>query len=92
MVNGKPTGQTMGIKKMDGRHTVAVLRFQGKEAGILKGEISPDGKVLMVENEYGPRTPAGSSESRSSTGTGSNDHRVTLRATPAEAKRANAKK
>lgn len=42
----------MGIKKMNGRHMVAVLKFQGKEAGILKREISPDGKVLTVENEY----------------------------------------
>jgi hypothetical protein len=49
----------MGIKKMDSRHTVAVLRFQGKEAGILKGEISPDGKVLTVENEYAARISGG---------------------------------
>jgi hypothetical protein len=28
-----------------------VLKFQGKEAGISKGEISPDGKVLKVEND-----------------------------------------
>ena len=59
LVNGKPTGQTMGIKKMDSRHTVAVLRFQGKEAGILKGEISPDGKVLTVENEDAASNPSG---------------------------------
>ena len=59
LINDKPTGQTMGIKKMDSRHTVAVLRFQGKEAGILKGEISPAGKVLTVENEYAASNPSG---------------------------------
>ena len=58
LVNGKPTSQTMGIKMMDSRHTVAVLRFQGKEAGILNGEISPDSKVLTVENENAASNPS----------------------------------
>jgi len=34
LVNGKPSGQTMGIKKIDSPHTVAVLKFQGKELAV----------------------------------------------------------
>ena len=52
LVDGKPSGQTMAIKKLDSRHTSAVLKFQRKEMGISKGEISPDGKVLKVETDY----------------------------------------
>ena len=59
MVNGKPSGQTMGIKRIDSRHTVRVLKFQGKETGISKSEISPDGKVLTVENDYATSNPNG---------------------------------
>jgi len=51
MLDGKPTGQTMAIRKIDSRHTVAVLKFQGKETGISKGEISSDGKALKIEND-----------------------------------------
>ncbi|SRR5712692_5757404 len=59
LVNGKPSGQTMGIKRIDSRHTVAVLKFQGKEAGTSKSEISPDGKVLTVENDFATSNPIG---------------------------------
>ena len=57
LVNGKPSGQTMGIKRIDSRHTVTVLRFQGKETGISKAEISPDGKVLKIETDYATSNP-----------------------------------
>jgi hypothetical protein len=30
---------------------VAVLKFQGKETGISKGEVSADGKVLKIDND-----------------------------------------
>jgi hypothetical protein len=59
LVNGKPSGQTMGIKRIDSHHTVTVLKFQGKETGISKAEISPDGKVLTVENDYATSNPNG---------------------------------
>jgi len=59
LINGKPSGQTMGIKRIDSRHTVMVLKFQGKEAGISKAELSSDDKVLKVENEYTDPNPIG---------------------------------
>jgi len=59
LVNGKPSGQTMGIKKVDNHHTVTILRFRGKETGISKAEISPDGKVLKIETDYADWNPIG---------------------------------
>jgi hypothetical protein len=59
LVNGKPTGQTMGIKKIDSRHTVTVMKFQGKEMSVSKTEISPNGKILTVETEYAAWNPIG---------------------------------
>ncbi len=59
LVNDKPSGQTMGIKRIDTRRTVTVLRFKGKETGISKAEISPDGKVIKVEIDYAGSNPIG---------------------------------
>ncbi|HSL03970.1 MAG TPA: hypothetical protein VK901_10580 [Nitrospiraceae bacterium] len=59
LVNGKPSGQTMGIKSIDPQRTVTVLMFKGKETGISKAEISPDGKVLKVEIDYANSNPIG---------------------------------
>lgn len=59
LVEGKPSGQTMGIKKIESRHTVTVVKFHGKEMAILKSEISPDGKVLKVETDYADPNPTG---------------------------------
>jgi len=59
LVNGKPSGQTMGIKRIDTYRTVTILRFKGKETGVSKAEISPDGKVLKVETDYAGSNPIG---------------------------------
>jgi hypothetical protein len=57
LVNGEPSGQTMAIKRIDSRHTVTVVRYQGKERSVSKSEISPDGKVLTVETDYANSNP-----------------------------------
>lgn len=57
LVNGKPSGQTMGIKRIDTHRTVTVLKFKGKETGVSKAEVSPDGKVLKVEIDYSASNP-----------------------------------
>ncbi len=59
LIEGKPSGQTMGVKKIDSRHTVGIVKFQGKEMGVSKGEISPNGKVLKVETDYASSNPIG---------------------------------
>ena len=60
----------MGIREIDSRHTATVLKFQGKEMGISKSEISPNRKVLKVEGTS--REPMGKSKRPSNTGTRSN--------------------
>ena len=57
LVNGKPSGQTMGIKRIDTHRTVTVLKFKGKETGVSKAEVSPDGKVLKIETDYVSSNP-----------------------------------
>ncbi|HKR80211.1 MAG TPA: hypothetical protein VJR69_10960 [Nitrospira sp.] len=57
MAAGKPTGQSMAIKRVDSHHTYTVLKLQGKETGISKSELSSDGKVLKVENAPVGATP-----------------------------------
>ena len=59
LVDGKPSGQTMGVRRIDSRHTVTVLRFKGKETGISKAELSPNGKVLTVKTDYADSNPIG---------------------------------
>ncbi|HSL02751.1 MAG TPA: hypothetical protein VK901_04345 [Nitrospiraceae bacterium] len=59
LIDGKPSGETMGIKSIDTRHTATVLKFHGKEWGTSKCELSPDGKVLTVENDYADSNPIG---------------------------------
>jgi len=59
LVNGKPSGQTMGIKRIDTHRTVTVLKFKGKETGVSKAEVSPDGKVLKIETDYVSSNPIG---------------------------------
>jgi hypothetical protein len=49
----------MGVKRIDSRRTVMVLRFQGTKTGISNTEISSDGKVLKVENDYATSKPNG---------------------------------
>lgn len=57
MVDGKPTGETMAIKRVDDRHSFTVIKMGGKPFGTSKGELSADGKMLTVENEFTQATP-----------------------------------
>jgi hypothetical protein len=62
LIDGKPSGQTMGITKIDSHHTVNVIKFKGKEIGVSKAELSTNGKVIKVETDYSdsnPGAPAG---------------------------------
>lgn len=52
LVAGKPSGQTMGIKRVDDRHAVSVQKMNGRPVGTSKSTLSADGKTLTVENEY----------------------------------------
>jgi hypothetical protein len=52
MIAGKPSGQTMGIKRVDDHHTVTVLKINGKPYGTSKAALSADGTLLTIESEY----------------------------------------
>ena len=51
MVDGKPSGETMAVRRIDASHTFTVIKMQGKDFGTSKLEVSADGKTLKVENE-----------------------------------------
>lgn len=62
LIDGEPSGQTMGITKIDSHHTVNVIKSKGKEIGVSKAELSTNGKVIKVETDYSdsnPGAPAG---------------------------------
>jgi hypothetical protein len=51
LLNGKPSGETMGIKRVDSHHTFTVLKMNGKQFGVSRATLSADGRTLTVENE-----------------------------------------
>jgi hypothetical protein len=51
MIGGKPSGETMGIKRIDDHHLTAVLKMNGATFGMSRATISADGKTLTVESE-----------------------------------------
>jgi hypothetical protein len=59
LVDGKPSGQTMDIRKIDSRHTTAVVKMNGKVTGTSKSEISADGKVITSVNDNAVAGPGG---------------------------------
>jgi hypothetical protein len=62
MISGKPSGETMAIKRLDSHHAYTVVKMNGKPFGTSKATLSPDGNTITVENEYTvavPGQPAG---------------------------------
>jgi hypothetical protein len=52
LVDGKPSGETMGIRWVDDHHTITVLKMNGKTLGTSKATFSADGKTITIENDY----------------------------------------
>ena len=50
LIDGKASGQTMGIKRVDAHHSATVLKMGGKPYGTSKGTFSGDFSKLTVEN------------------------------------------
>ena len=50
IVNGKPSGETMAITRVDERHTTTVLKMNGAVFGKSESELSADAKVITVHN------------------------------------------
>jgi len=51
MVDGKPSGETMAIKRVDAHHAHTIIRMNGKEFATSDATLSPDGKTLSVIND-----------------------------------------
>ena len=66
MMGGKPSGETMAIKRLDDHHTYTVLKMNGKPFGTSKATLSDDGKTLNIDDEFtsneGGHTPGKSTE------------------------------
>ena len=50
VLNGKPSGETMAIKRADDRHYHTVLKMKGQPFGTSDATLSADGKTLTVES------------------------------------------
>jgi hypothetical protein len=51
LLGGKPTGETMAIKRVDDHHLVSVIKQNGKQFATSKATLSADGKTLTVETD-----------------------------------------
>ena len=60
LVGGKPSGETIAIKRMDDHHYQAVVKMGGQPMGTSNGIVSADGKSLTVEtvSQAGAGAPA----------------------------------
>jgi hypothetical protein len=52
LANGKPSGETMAIKRLDAHHSSTVLKMNGEQFGVSNSTLSPDGTTLTVINEF----------------------------------------
>jgi hypothetical protein len=59
IMNGQPTGETMGIKRVDGHHASTVLKMNGKQFGTSTGTFNDDFTKLTVENQVQETTQVG---------------------------------
>ena len=51
LVDGKPSGETMAITRVDANHASTIIRMNGKEFATSKATLSADGKTLSVVND-----------------------------------------
>lgn len=58
LMAGKPTGQTMAIKRVDDHHLTAVVKMNGQPFATFKGTISPDNKSMTVDGVSGTGSQA----------------------------------
>jgi hypothetical protein len=52
LMDGKPTGETMAITRVDDHHLSNVVKMNGKPFGTSKATLSADGKLLTVLNDF----------------------------------------
>ena len=52
MMNGKPSGETMAITRVDAHHASTVLKMNGKPFGTSQATLSADGRTLTVLDDF----------------------------------------
>ena len=50
LVGGKPSGETMAIKRLDDHHYSGVVKMNGQPFGTSNATLSADGKTITVES------------------------------------------
>jgi hypothetical protein len=53
LIAGKPSGETMAIKRADDHHLTAVVKMNGQPFATYKATISPDNKSMTVDGVSG---------------------------------------
>jgi hypothetical protein len=53
LVGGKPSGETMAIRRVDDRHYSAIVKMNGQPFGTSNGTVSADNKSMTVDSVYG---------------------------------------
>jgi hypothetical protein len=51
LVDGKPSGETMAIKRIDDHHAATVIKMNGEPFGTSKSTLSADGRTISVIND-----------------------------------------
>jgi hypothetical protein len=59
VMNGQPTGETMGIKRIDGHHAATVLKMNGKQFGTTTATFNDDFTKLTIEDQVQEATQIG---------------------------------
>jgi hypothetical protein len=53
LVAGKPSGQTMAIKRVDDHHYSAIVKMNGQPFGTSNGTVSADNRTMTVDSAFG---------------------------------------
>ena len=53
LIAGKPSGETMAIKRVDDHHLTAILKMNGQPFATYNATVSPDNKSMTVDGVYG---------------------------------------
>ena len=53
LVDGKPTGETMAIKRVDDHHYSAIVKMNGQPFGTSNSTVSADNKTMTVDSVFG---------------------------------------
>jgi hypothetical protein len=52
LIGGKPSGETMAVKRLDDHHFSAVLKMNGQPFGTSTTTVAPDAKSMTVEGVF----------------------------------------